>query len=186
MNRFVALGESSLSDVHKTGEIWERPRRVRAQIVRRVCEALEREYGRPRLGNPEDPLDDLVYIIVSNKTSPAVAHRTYARVKWEFETWADALVSPPSVLQSILGPAGLSTVKSQQIWARAILLLFPLLFYWSGGIVSEYDRVTWLDYFNYSLGAFTIMGFGQFQAVTPLAQTLTSLELHWVSVYWHC
>jgi hypothetical protein len=46
----------------------------------------------------------------------------------------------------------------------------------SGGIVSEAGPMTWLDYFNYSFGAFTTMGFNQFHATTPLAQTLTSIE----------
>lgn len=85
--------------------------------MRRVCEALERSYGRPRLGNPEEPLDDLIYIIVSNKTSPEMAQRTYARIKREFATWDDVLGSPASALQSLLQPAGLATVKSQQIRA---------------------------------------------------------------------
>lgn len=97
--------------------IWSRPPRVRAQIVRRVCEALERDYGWARLGNPEDPLDDLVYIIISNKTSPEMAQRTYARVKHEFVSWDEVLGSPASTLQSLLQSAGLATVKSQQIRA---------------------------------------------------------------------
>lgn len=60
--------------------------------------------------------------------------------------------------------------------AGVVLLAFPFLFRLSGGIISESGSMTWLDYFNYSLGAFTTIGFGQFQAVTPFAQTLTSIE----------
>lgn len=106
-----------MSNVRRTGMIWSKPPRVRVQIVRRVCEALERHYGRPRLGNPEDPLDDLVYTVISNKTSPEMALRTYARIKREFVSWNEVLGSPASVLQSLLQPAGLATVKSQQIRA---------------------------------------------------------------------
>ena len=83
--------------------------------MRRVCEALEKEYGRPRLGNPGDPLDDLVYIIVSNKTSPKAAERTYAVVKRAFPEWGHVLESPPDALESLLHAAGLATVKSKQI-----------------------------------------------------------------------
>jgi endonuclease III len=99
----------------QTGSIWNASPRVRAQAVRRVCEAFERTYGRSRLGNPEDPLDDLVYIVLSNKTSPEMARQVYARLKREFPTWDEALVAPEAELRHILKPAGLSTVKSQQI-----------------------------------------------------------------------
>ena len=103
--------------MRRTGVIWNKSPRVRAQIVRRVCEVLEKNYGQPRFGNPKDPLDDLVYTIVSNKTSPKTAQRTYARIKREFQTWNVALTSPVSMLQSLLRPAGLATVKSRQIYA---------------------------------------------------------------------
>ena len=42
---------------------------------------LEVTYGSPRLGNPQDPLDDLVYIVLSNKTAPKVAIANYTRVE---------------------------------------------------------------------------------------------------------
>ena len=100
-----------------TAAVWRKSPRVRAQIVRRVCEALERTHGRQRLGNPEDPLDDLVYTVLSNKTSPEMAARTYARVKRRFGTWSELLASNPSVLRRLLRPAGLSTVKSEHIRA---------------------------------------------------------------------
>jgi hypothetical protein len=61
-------------------------------------------------------------------------------------------------------------------WAGAILLVFPFLYAWSGGVQSTTSPLSWLDYFNYSLGAFTTIGFAQFEAATPLAQTLTSLQ----------
>lgn len=61
-------------------------------------------------------------------------------------------------------------------WAAGILVVFPLLYAWSGGIDSTVGSPSWLDYFNYSLGAFTTIGFAQFQATTWLAQTLTSIQ----------
>lgn len=99
------------------GAIWDKPSETRARTVERVCEALERCYGRPRFGNPTDPLDDLVYIVISNKTSPEVALRTYRRIKESFGTWEDVLAAPASDLRSILKPAGLAAVKSEQIRA---------------------------------------------------------------------
>jgi endonuclease III len=99
----------------RTGKIWTKTRVVRAQIVNRVCQLLKREYGTPRLGNPKDPLDDLVYIVLSNKTSPEVAERIYRRLKSRFKSWDRLLASSPGSLKAILKPAGLSRVKSKQI-----------------------------------------------------------------------
>jgi len=89
--------------------------RSKSQIVRRVCEALELEYGRPRHGNPKDPLDDLISIMLSNKTGPAMAGTVYRELKTRFDTWDDVLSRPASTLERMLRPAGLSRIRSSQI-----------------------------------------------------------------------
>lgn len=101
--------------VKKTGSIWKKQSRTRARIVSRVCDNLEAEYGRPRLGNPTKPLDDLIFILISNRTSPDLAEQTYRRLKQHFPKWEFLLKSPPSKLRSLLKPAGLSRKKSHQI-----------------------------------------------------------------------
>lgn len=101
--------------MHKSGTIWSKSYQERTREVREVCEALERLYGKPRLGNPEDPLDDLLYIIISNKTGTKVAKRIYAQAKRRFPTWENLLSAPEGLLYSTLKPAGLATVKSKQI-----------------------------------------------------------------------
>lgn len=83
--------------------------------MRRVCERLEATYGRPRLGNPKKPLDDLVYIILSNKTSPTTAQRVYSAIKQRFASWDAMLKARSSTVESMLKPAGLSKVKSAQL-----------------------------------------------------------------------
>ncbi|MCP4399624.1 MAG: hypothetical protein GY801_20265 [bacterium] len=102
-------------DRHRTGSIWSKPARVRGQVIRRVCESLERVYGKPRLGNPEDPVDDLIFIIVSNKTGPDTARKIYQSLKKEFKTWDDALNSPSSVIQAIIYTAGFANLRTQHI-----------------------------------------------------------------------
>jgi hypothetical protein len=61
-------------------------------------------------------------------------------------------------------------------WALIVILAFSILYAVSGGLSSDNAPMTWLDYLNYSLGAFTTMGFNQYHADTALAQTLTSIE----------
>lgn len=92
-------------------------RRPSPRKVRRICEILEATYGSPRLGNPQDPLDDMVYVILSNKTAPKVAAANYKRVKERFPTWDCLLASDAEVLRQVIEPGGLSTVKACQIRA---------------------------------------------------------------------
>jgi uncharacterized protein YjbI with pentapeptide repeats len=62
-------------------------------------------------------------------------------------------------------------------WAVAVLLVFPVFYWLSGGIVSVGGTpLAWLDYLNYSLGAFTTIGFARFLTANWVAETLTSLE----------
>lgn len=103
--------------VKRTGSIWRKPANVRSRQVKGVCEALRESYGTPRLGNPKQPLDDLVSIVVSNKTSPVTATAVYGRLKNRFKNWDQVLASPSRALRSILKPAGLSKVKSQHLRA---------------------------------------------------------------------
>ena len=104
----------------KTGAVWDKTARSRGQTVRRVCEALDSVYEPSRLGNPSDPLDDLVFLILSNKTSPRIAQRTYRALKRRYSMWDEVLAASPSTLESLLEPAGLSKVKARQF--RAALL----------------------------------------------------------------
>jgi endonuclease III len=100
---------------HCSGEIWHLRPKERSRIVGAVCNALEAEYGRPRLENPDDPLDDLIYIILSNKASTSVAWKLFGAVKNQFEKWEAVLESPLSTLTELIKPGGLSTKKSAQI-----------------------------------------------------------------------
>jgi endonuclease III len=79
-----------------------------------VCKKLQRDYGTPRLGNPANPLDDLIYIIISNRTLSVVAHRVYEEIKKHFKSWDEVILSK-SILRKFLEPAGLSALKSKQI-----------------------------------------------------------------------
>lgn len=106
-----------LSPFKKTGAIWRKPPFMQGRVVRSVCKTLNRTYGSPRFGNPSDPLDDLIYIILSNKTAPATARSTYKRLQKRFRKWDKILEAPVSVLRSLLKPAGLSAVKSRHIRA---------------------------------------------------------------------
>jgi endonuclease III len=90
-------------------------RRPSMKSVFRVCRLLEEEYGRPRFGNPRNAVDDLVYIILSNKTGPTVSRTVYRRLKARFQNWSNVADAPIRSIVAILRPAGLAHVKSTQL-----------------------------------------------------------------------
>jgi endonuclease III len=102
---------------NRSGALWAKPRAIRNRVVEDVCRTLTETYGTPRFGNPADPLDDLLFIILSNKTNATTAGRTYQRLRNRFPTWDAILRAPASALRSVLKPSGLSAVKSRQIRA---------------------------------------------------------------------
>lgn len=108
---------SGNGEIKKTGSIWRSKRVLRWKTVATVCARLEKEYGLPRFGNPRNPLADLIYIVISNKTSPSTANLTYARLRQRFKAWEDVLNAAPSELRKLLEPAGLARKKSKYIRA---------------------------------------------------------------------
>ena len=63
------------------------------------------------------------------------------------------------------------------VCALVVIFVFPMFYWLSGGVVSARgELLTWLDYLNYSFGAFTTIEFSSFDTINPLAQTLTSVE----------
>jgi len=102
-------------ELRQTGKIWNLSAACRSQIVRRVCETMGREYGRRRFGNPKNPIDDLVYIVLSNKTGPEVARQAFRELKHRFASWDRLLDVRLSEVRRLLRPAGLSDIKSRQL-----------------------------------------------------------------------
>jgi endonuclease III len=83
--------------------------------VRSVCSKLEKMYGRPRLGNPEDPLDDLVYVLLSNKSAPDRARQAYDRLKSDFDGWEGVATAPDSEIVAVLRPTGFANKRARQL-----------------------------------------------------------------------
>lgn len=75
------------------------------------------EYGNPRLGNQSNPLDELVYIILSTRTQGQVCRLTFTKLKAQFPSWADVRNRDRPRIERILRPAGLSRLKATQLLA---------------------------------------------------------------------
>lgn len=89
------------------------------RCVREVWRSLIDAFDRPTLGNKEDPLDELFYIILSNRTPPERHQNTYLSLKSAFPR-ADLLseIEPKEVAETIQS-GGLQNKKARAITAIA-------------------------------------------------------------------
>ena len=85
-------------------------------FLREISRLTALLYGSPRLGNKEDPVDELVYIILARKTRENAYQQTFDALKRSFATW-DALLEAPrrSVLQ-LVHSGGLSEKKTMSLF----------------------------------------------------------------------
>lgn len=88
-----------------------------ASTLREICRRLHRQYRSPRHGNPHNPLDDLIYIIVSTRTRDSSFSETFRKLKKRFPSWNKLLPKQKRDLERILVPGGLGKLKTRQVIA---------------------------------------------------------------------
>lgn len=88
--------------------------RARAALI---CRALDAVYGRPDLGNHVDPVDELVYILLSTMTTEANYQRSYAALRTALPTWDDVLAAPVEQVATAIAGGGLASTKARHIQA---------------------------------------------------------------------
>ena len=79
-----------------------RKKRATASVLR-----LKESYGSPFLNNKSDPLDELVFILLSQMTGSVSYERVYDRVKSEIPDWELLIEIPVSKLENLITEAGL-------------------------------------------------------------------------------
>jgi endonuclease III len=80
-----------------------------------VSDRLSQEYADPRLGNKDDPLDELIFIILSARTAESGYSRTYRALRDAFHSWFDILGTPEGSVARIISSGGLAEKKERQI-----------------------------------------------------------------------
>jgi len=84
--------------------------------LREVARILADLYGTPDLGNKQDPVDELVYIILSRKTREGAYQGGFELLKQRFSTWDDLLDCPRGDVERIVFSGGLSTKKTASLY----------------------------------------------------------------------
>ena len=72
--------------------------------------------ARPR-GTKRDPLDELIFTVLSQNTSDVNRDRAWASMKRAFPTWADVLAAPTAKLEDAIRMGGLAKTKAPRIQA---------------------------------------------------------------------
>ena len=89
--------------------------------LHRLSTKLSFIYKNPRLNNKDDPLDELIFIVLSNKTTEKSYIKIYDILKKTYPKWSDILEKSSSKrLLKILKPGGLAKKKGR--WLRQILM----------------------------------------------------------------
>lgn len=95
-----------------------RPCRYNELIDEALCR-LKEAYEFDNLGNKSDPVDELVYIVLSSRTRGPIFEATYSMLKSKYPTWEQVVRARRSSLEAILGPSGLASKKAK--WLKQSL-----------------------------------------------------------------
>ncbi|NNJ11553.1 DNA lyase [Chloroflexales bacterium ZM16-3] len=82
-----------------------------------ICRLLDAAYGRPDLGNHADPVDELVYILLSTMTTEANYQRSYAALRAALPRWEDVVTAPVEQVEAAIAVGGLAPTKARLIQA---------------------------------------------------------------------
>ena len=85
-------------------------------FMREVARILSLLYGTPRLGNKEDPVDELVYIILARKTREGAYQDTYKKLKHAFPSWDRLLSAPRRRVEKLVYSGGLAAKKTDSLF----------------------------------------------------------------------
>jgi DNA (cytosine-5)-methyltransferase 1 len=90
-----------------------------SQDVVRVALRLTASYAPSNLGNPSDPLDDLVYLLLSGQTNETLYQSTFKALKAAFPTWAALAAARVPSIAKVIAKGGLS--KQKAVYLKAIV-----------------------------------------------------------------
>jgi DNA (cytosine-5)-methyltransferase 1 len=89
----------------------------REGLIERIDELLEARYRSAELFNLDDPLEETVFILLSQQTRESVYRRVYADLRRRYPQWVDVLAAPQTDLEMLLEPAGFHRRRTAQLQA---------------------------------------------------------------------
>jgi endonuclease-3 len=90
---------------------------VDASAVQRVVHRLTEVYGSRRQHSLRDPLEELIFTILSQNTSDRNSARAGHALRARYSTWDEVLEAPTNELYETIKSAGLGNIKAPRIQA---------------------------------------------------------------------
>ena len=90
-------------------------RRLEVERVREIEQRLKAAYGQPDHHNPTDPLDDLVFVVLSRMTQEVKYKRTYDALRDAYPSWQLVREAPAHDVELVLKDAGLAPTKTRHL-----------------------------------------------------------------------
>ena len=87
------------------------------ELIQRVVENLDGQYGAKRNRPNRTPLDTLVGIILSQQNTSASSRACFTELKRRFPTWDAALAAPVDAIEDAIRRGGLARIKARRIHA---------------------------------------------------------------------
>lgn len=106
---------------------------------------MKARYGSPLLNNKLDPLDELIFIILSQMTTGPSYERVFDRLKCAMPEWRTLIETSFSDLTSLITDAGLYRQRARRLKLIAARLIQDFGEVSLAGLV-DYDDETALDY----------------------------------------
>jgi endonuclease III len=136
------LGRAAANIVHDRAGGESAARRMVGEISRElltITRLLSDEYGTPDLGNKSDPVDELVYIILSRRTREGAYQDAYAALRSKYASWEEVAGARLEEIARVIAFSGLGGRK-----ARSIKLALEMLIERFGRCTLEPTRI-WTD-----------------------------------------
>lgn len=85
--------------------------------LERIAALLDAYHGTPDLGNHADPLDELVYIILSRRTREDAYRQAFDTLRNTFDSWEEVARAPVDEIAETISASGLPQRKATSIKA---------------------------------------------------------------------
>jgi endonuclease III len=80
--------------------------------IKKIAKVLYKVYGDSNLGNKEDPLDELIFIVLTTKTSEKIYSTTYSALLRKYENWENVRKASVEEIAEVIKPGGLYKQKA--------------------------------------------------------------------------
>ena len=88
---------------------------VSSKTIKEISTLFARHYPTTNLGNKKPPLNELLYILISLRTTNPSLQRTYIYFKRVFPNWEDVYTARVNRIAEVLKNAGLSKQKARNL-----------------------------------------------------------------------